>query len=381
MREWIKCVVVFVVLSAITGCAGRTTGRAEVEGDSLYVPRYAAGFALRSVGKSSILSVKNPWQGAQNIDMEVFISRNGESAPVGFDGVTLCGPLRRVVCMSSSYVAFIDAIGCVDAVAGVSGVRFITNDKIRQRQAEGLVKDVGYDTNLNFELITSIEPDVVMIYGVAGENTMLSDKLRELGINVIYIGDYLEESPLGKAEWIVAIGEMFDRRAEAEAIFDGVESEYNLLRESAVGAQTHPKVMLNAPWRDTWFVPGDRSYMVRLINDAGGEYAAAGVDSQVSRPISGESAFVIASGADIWLSPNQAGSIADVVALNPNFKDIPAVKNRRVYNNTKRNTAEGGSDFWESGAVYPNVVLRDMIIMLHPELTKEGSLYYFKQLE
>lgn len=378
--KFLNYIAVCVALVVAVGCGQGKKSSSELSLDTLYVPKYASGFEILNVGSSSVIKIKNPWQGAQNVEMQMFLSRNGEDAPKGFEGITVCAPLKRVVCMSSSYIAFIDAIGCVDAVKGVSGARFITNEAVREAHACGEVKDVGYDTNLNYELIAALKVDVVMIYGVAGENSSLSSKLGELGINVIYIGDYIEQSPLGKAEWIVAMGEMFDQRDKAQQLFEQVEKEYNALCQKVKDVDERPSVMINAPWRDTWFVPGDRSYMVRLINDAGGVYACRGEDSQVSRPISGESAFVLASSSDVWLNPNQATSIKDVVALNPNFKNIPPVRSGRVYNNTRRNTPDGGSDFWESGAVYPNIVLRDLIAILHPQLADSTQLYYYKQL-
>lgn len=379
--RFLNYIALCVALVVAVGCGQGKKSGSKLYMDTLYMPGYASGFEILSVGSSSVIKIKNPWQGAQNVEMQMFLSRNGEAAPEGFEGITVCAPLKRVVCMSSSYIAFIDAIGCIDAVKGVSGVRFITNEAVRQAHTRGEVKDVGYDTNMNYELIAALKADVVMIYGVAGENSAMSTKLGELGVNVIYIGDYIEQSPLGKAEWIVAMGEMFDQREKAQQLFGQVVQDYNALCKKVKDVDERPCVMLNAPWRDTWFVPGDRSYMVRLINDAGGVYACRGEDSQVSRPISGESAFVLASSSDVWLNPNQATSIKDVVGLNPNFKTIPPVRSGRVYNNTRRNTPDGGSDFWESGAVYPNIVLRDLIAILHPKLADSAQLYYYKQLK
>jgi iron complex transport system substrate-binding protein len=333
-----------------------------------------------------VLSVKNPWQGAENVEMSLFLSRGGELPPAGFEGPVVEAPLKNVVCMSSSYVAFIDAIGRVDVVRGVSGAQYIFNDSVRARYDAGLVRDVGYDSNLDFEAIAALNPDLVMMYGLYGDNTAVTRKFDELGIKYIYIGDYVEQSPLGKAEWLVAMGEMLGEREKAEELFRSVERSYaetvdEIARHVKLLSSNTPKVMLNAPYRDTWFVPGDRNYMVRLIGDAGGDYVCAGVDSDKSRPISGESAYIFASRADVWLNPGQASTRAQLLAENPRFAEIPPVLSGRVFNCIARSTPGGGSDFWESGAVRPDIVLKDIVRIFYPDVLPEHELYYFRRVE
>ena len=133
--------------------------------------------------------------------------RDSAKAPADFAGQAVKAPVRHVVCMSSSHVAMFDAIGQVRRVSGVSGIDYISNPYVREHRLCGEVRDVGYDTNLNFELLAAMRPDLMLLYGVTGENTVVTGKLRELGIPYVYIGDYVEESPLGKAEWLVLAAE------------------------------------------------------------------------------------------------------------------------------------------------------------------------------
>lgn len=394
----------FVLASALAGCGGRGGNRGSADTtdilaglDTIYAPQYAAGFTIFSHGNSSILSVRNPWQGANGVQINMFISHNGELPPAGFDGITIAAPLRKVVCMSSSYIAFIDMLGELDAICGVSGARYISNTDIAHRYAIGEVRDVGHDTHMNYEVLAALDPDVVFVYGVAGENKQVTRKMDEMGIPHFYIGEYVEQSPLGKAEWLVAFGEMFGRRGQATERFGRIADEYNRVHKLVVDyynfaeklASSHgrkntivrPGVMLNAPYRDSWFVPGDRSYMVQLIGDAGGRYVCAGEDSDQSRPISGESAYIYAASADVWINPGQVASMQELKGLNPRFADIPSVRNRRVYNNNRRTTPGGGSDFWETGAVRPDIVLKDMVKVFRPEVLPNHELYYFQHLQ
>ena len=352
------------------------------KGELLYSPRYATGFEIRAIGEhSSVLTIKNPWQGAEGIEIDLFIGRNGELPPEGFVGAAIEAEPSKVVCMSSTYIALIDTLGYISTVRGVSGAGYVSNPTIRAAHAAGSVADVGYDAAVNYETIVAMQPDLVMIYGVAGDNSAMTKKLDDLGIAHFYIGDYVENHPLGKAEWVVAMAEIYGCRERGEKIFEGIASRYEQLSSLASESEQKPSVMLNSPYRDTWFVPGDRSYLVTLINDAGADYACAGNDSTVSRPISTETAYIYASRADYWLNPNQANTLAQLRAENPKFGDIPAVCNGHVFNCTARSTPEGGSDFWESGTLRADRVLADLIAIFHPEIAPDEGGYYFIKLK
>lgn len=366
----------------LCGCTGAPA--VHLSGEEAYAPRHAEGYSIYATdGASTVIELRNPWQGGDSVRTQLFVSRGGELPPDGFDGVTVAAPVRQAVCFSSTHVAFLDALEATQIIQGVSGAGYISNEKVRERYRRGDLRDVGYDSNVNYELLTALRPDIVFVYGVGGENNTLTDKFRELHIPFVYIGEYMETTPLGKAEWLIPFGELIDRREEAAALFAGIERRYDSLRTKAAAMVGRPSVMLNAPYRDVWFVPGDRSYMVRLIADAGGSYVFAGEESTVSRPVNGEAAWRAARRADVWLTPNQARSIDQLKAQNPKFTEIPCVAARRVYNCTRRSTPEGGSDFWESGALYADRVLRDILLCLHPEAAVAGEeeMYYFERLE
>ena len=273
MKQFAILIAVLTGLLA-SGCGGSATRSAADFTVEIYTPEYASGFDIRGTGKdaATLITVRNPWQGAGNVEQHLLVLREGAKAPAGLDAQIVKAPVRHVVCMSSSHVAMFDALGEVRRVSGVSGIDYISNPYINEHRYCGEVRDVGYDTNLNFELLASMRPDLVLLYGVTGENTVVTGKLRELGIPYIYIGDYMEESPLGKAEWLVVAAELCNIRDKGAETFRGIAARYNALKARIAGAAggSRPKVMLNTPYRDTWFMPSSRSFMVRLIEDAGG---------------------------------------------------------------------------------------------------------------
>ena len=385
MKRFQTLLIAFTVLLA--ACGGSRSASVEDFSTGLYTPEFASGFDIRGTdgGRSTLLTIRNPWQGAQQVEQHLLLLRDDEEAPAGFGGTAVRLPIRRTVCMSSSHVALFDALGEIRRVAGVSGIDFISNPYIQNHRLCGEVRDVGYDTQLDFELLAALRPDLVLLYGVTGENTIVTGKLRELGIPYVYMGEYLEESPLGKAEWIMAVAEMCDCRERGDSVFRQTAARYDRLARRiehhlSQNNAVRPRVMLNTPYRDTWFLPPARNYMVRLIRDAGGE-AFTGTDSgNASQPVELEQAYLLAAAADAWLHTGACRTLDELKLQNPKFADLPVVRRRMVYNNDRRRTPAGGSDFWESGTVRPDLVLRDLATILHPELGAD-SLVYYQRLE
>jgi iron complex transport system substrate-binding protein len=279
---------------------------------------------------------------------------------------------------------------------------------VAARVVSGDVAEVGWAGNYDLETILALAPDLVLTNSAPGTDVAgaqdgeLVSRLAGMGIRCFGVGDWLEATPLGRAGWIVPIAELCGLAEEGEARFVQIESAYNeLAARAAEFTATHahrPEVMLNAPYRDVWYAPGDDSYMIRLIRDAGGEWVCRGTAGTQSRPIDIEQAYVAMGRAEVWLNTNHYSTMAELLADNPRFAATPPVVAGRVYNNNARMTAAGGSDFWESAVVRPDVVLRDLITILHPEalspaeaLSATGSLpdagdagntlYYYKKLE
>ena len=367
-------IVLFIVSTLFISCENSATLR---QTEPIYTPRYATGFSIErdKANGEVLLCVKNPWQGAENIRY--------------YYPIDTLSPAKRIITMSSSHAAMLDAVGCSDCIVGLSGCRFVYNSDLCKKIAEGKISEVGYDTNFNFEKIRSLRADAVLLYGVSGEAKMITDKLNELHIPYIYIGEYLENNPLGKAEWVVALAYICGVGEKGLEFFKGVEERYNTLRNQKHRSAYRPRVMLNLPYRDSWFMPPHNSYMVQLIEDAGGTYILTENGkrktenenlSTQSTPISLEEALVLAMKADFWINLGQISSKEELCAVAPRFAEVDAIKFGRLYNNTKRTNESRGSDFWESGCVRPDLILADLIKILHYE-TPTDSLYYYKKME
>ena len=375
MKKIYTIILCFMALTLCVSCLGEMASPATEFTNIVYQPRHATGFLIaEDEAHNRLLRVTRPWQGEELKEQTLAIFNSAEEAQ-GYKGQYIVGPAKRVVCMSTSHVAMLDAVGCVDAIVGLSGKDYVMNETIAQRTE---VLDVGYDSNLDYEALLSLHPDVVLMYGITAENSAQTAKLRELNIPYIYLGDYTEQSPLGKAEWVVAVAEIVGVQEAGIATFSEVEQRYLEVKGSISTEGRRPKVMLNTPYQDVWYMPSDDSYMVQLIEDAGGEYIYKGNNpTGGSRGIGLEEALTLVGSADIWLNPSQCLTLEELRRSVPHFANCGVVERGDVYNNNHRRSPKGGSDFWESAIVRPDRVLSDLKIIMEGG---EDELYYHHRL-
>ena len=375
-----QSIYTFILFSLLflTSCISNKKTSLEAFNQDIYTPEYAAGFKILGSTnvQSTLIQVFNPWQGAKEVEMSYFISRNGEQAPTGFTGPTIPAGAKRIVCMSSSYIAMLDALGQVNRIVAVSGIDYVSNPYILAHKDS--IKDMGPE--MNYELLLGLKPDIVLLYGIGDAQTAITDKLKELSIPYIYMGEYLEESPLGKAEWMVVLSELTDSREKGIEIFSEIPKRYLSLKALTESVGQCPTVMFNMPWNDSWVMPSTKSYMAQLVADAGAEYIYKENSSNSSTPIGLETAYGLIQKADYWINVGSATSLDELKTVNPKFADAKAVRERTVYHNNLRLTPTGGNDYWESAVVRPDMVLRDLIHIFHPELVPD-SLYYYRHLE
>jgi len=365
-------------LLLLASCVSNKKTSLEAFNQDIYTPEYASGFKILGADnvQSTLIQVFNPWQGAKDVETSYFISRNGEQAPAGFTGPTIPAGAKQIVCMSSSYIAMLDALGQVDRIVAVSGIDYVSNPYIIAHKDS--IKDMGPE--MNYELLLGLKPDVVLLYGIGDAQTAVTDKLKELSIPYMYVGEYLEESPLGKAEWMVALSELTDSREKGIEIFSEIPKRYQTLKDLTASVEQRPTVMFNTPWNDSWIMPSTKSYMAQLVNDAGADYIYKENTSNSSAPIGLETAYGLIQKADYWINVGMASTLDELKAVNPKFTDAKSVREKTAYNNNLRLTATGGNDYWESAVVRPDIVLRDLIHIFHPELVSD-SLYYYRHLE
>ncbi len=267
------------------------------------------------------------------------------------DTLEVDAPVRSIVCMSSSYIGFLDAIGCDSVATAVSGLAYVSDPEV---QAHAV--DVGYDAALDYETILKLRPDLVLTYAVSAVEPPYLQKLRDLGIRTAVIHEHLESHPLARAEYIKFFGLLTGHKELADSLFADIRDRYlSLVKET----DTPKSVLVNIPYADQWYIPGGDNYMTRLIQDAGGTVLGAVPGRFESSVISVEKAYELAQEADCWLNPGWCATKAQLRSVHPLFADFP-VLGKSVWNNTKQSTPGGGNAFWETGPAHPDLILEDL---------------------
>jgi iron complex transport system substrate-binding protein len=370
-------ILYFIMSFLLSGC--RPPVRNDASGNGANA--YARGFQMEKNGSVTRLTVFNPWEKADRISLDYFLLKKGRAVPDSIrEKHVIRVPVSRVVCLSTTHLAFLDALAEQESVVGVSGKQYVFSPGLKSRIDNDEVADVGYGQNLNYELIVHLDPDVVFVYGVDSDVTGHIRKLEELGIPAVVISEYLEETPLGKTEWIKFLGAFFQKENMAADYFRKTETEYHRLKKLVSEKKASPEVLVGSPYRDAWWVPGGRSYLANLIADAGGNYPGRKNDSRESYVISFENALAWGGQADVWINMGNMASKQDIIASDQRFEHFKVLKEGRVYNNINRMGEHGGNDFWESGTVHPDVILRDLIHIFYPGLV-DGEMIYYKAIK
>ncbi|HNR28145.1 MAG TPA: ABC transporter substrate-binding protein [Bacteroidales bacterium] len=341
-------------------------GLSEGDIDYIYKPRYANNFYIVREEGEKVLYLTDP------------VTYNTTRHVVN--------KVRNVVCLSSTHIAYLDAINETSSIVGVSGAQYIYNKNIRK------AVDLGYESAIDYEALLQLKPDIVFAYAIHGESADYIEKIKQLGLNVVQIPEYLENHPLGKAEFLVAFASFFDKELMAIEQFSKISHTYleycKLAKEtvttqnpaeSANGGFEPVKVLVNAPFKDVWYVPGTDSHLQILVKDAGGMILGSKPGVKTTA-MSVEQAYLYAQQADFWINTNQYEDLASLARLDPRFAEAPAFRNGNVWNNNLRSTPEGGSDYFESGAVNPHLILADLIAIFYPQALPKHMFNYYRKV-
>ena len=377
------CAILLIPVIFFCSC-GKGSRQAEGMQNKTAASVYSASrFRIDDFNGFRRLTVFDPWQNSKGNELVYYLVPHNMPLPDSISETQVVRiPVKRIVCMSTTHIAMLSALGEAGIIVGVSGTGLVYDSLIRAAVAGGRIPDVGYESNLDKELIVSLRPDLLMAYGVGASSAEYLRKLSEMGVKVMYNADYLEEHPLARCEWLKVFGILTGREAEADSLLREVVAAYSSLADRVRSAvKDKPDVLLGAPWEDVWYISPANSYTGRLISDAGGRYLFDDLTEPNSVPYSVEAVFRRATEADLWFNPGTAESLNDIAVSDHRMTRLPVFASGSVWNNRNRMTPSGGNDYWEGAVVHPDLLLRDIVSILHPELLPGYKQLYFKRLE
>ncbi|MBN9379517.1 MAG: ABC transporter substrate-binding protein [Chitinophagaceae bacterium] len=344
------------------------------------VIRYAQGFTIDYYDGYKLVHVLDR-EGGKTDTLEYLLVERGHAVPSGHPHAQVIPiPVTSIVAMSSTHIGIADFTGVADRIIGLGSLQYVNSPIVRANIKTGKTVQVGMDANLNNELLISMHPGLLMASSNPDASTGQYKVLMRAGIPVVMNAEWLESTPMGKAEWVKLMAAFVNKEAVVNKKFDSVAKAYDDLVQLGSKAKTHPRVIIGMPFKGTWYLPAGDSYMAHFIKDAGGDYKWAGIKGTGSLALSFESAAPEALTADYWMNIGPDNSRQEVASRDTRYTSFKSFKTDRLYNSNKRTNDLGSNDYWESGGVNPHLILEDMISILHPELLPDHTLIYYKQL-
>lgn len=342
---------------------------------------HATGFSVEYHRHYKTVTVREPWQDADR-SFTYTLLQCGTPVPDGVDpDRVITVPVRSIVALSTTHLPPLDRLGVIDRLVGTGSADHISTPSVRDRLASGDAIEVTRNLSTNLEAIIGLAPDLVMTHSIGDPSSDVYPKLTEAGLNVVLNAEYVERSPLGRAEWLKFMALFFNREAEANELFATIEQEYLAVAESAKSVAVRPTVLLGFSYQGTWYVSGGRSYGAQLLTDAGANYLWSDSTASVTIPLDFETVYEVAAAADVWLNMNPAWPTrAAAIADDPRYGQFQAWQRDRMYNNTATTNETGGNDYWETGLLEPQVILADLVQIFHPELFPDRQLVYYQKL-
>jgi len=352
----------------------------EIRTDSLRI-KYAKGFTIQELNNGNkLVEIGYPYQGATSGYRYLLVQKGNEIPKHEPDVEVVVIPIESIVCTSTTHIPMLDYLNETDKLIGFPTTDYISSEKMRKRIDEGKVKDLGVDKGMNIEELFLLKPSMVMGYAMRSDLGQLK-KIKELGIPVILNAEYLERHPLGRAEWIKFVSLFFHKEKEADSVFQIVEEEYLTTLALANASTSKPTVMSGIVYGDAWFMPGGKNYAATLLNDAGCDYLWSDTESNGFLEIGFESVFAKAKDADLWIGVGTFKSLKEIEASERRYALFKPFKEKNIYSYNARQGAKGGSEFLELGYLRPDIILKDLVKIAHPELLHEHRLYFHKKLD
>ena len=365
---------IFLILAAaltVAACGNSRGDDRDTATDSVMTA--ARGVAVEHCDGYTLVRVANPWRKGEVLHTYVLVPRGMPMPDALPEGTVVRVPLERAVVYSSVHAGVMKELGAMGAVRGVCDAQYYTMPEVLSGLADGSIADCGNSLSPTIERLVALKPDAIILspfqnagYGV----------LANIGVPIIECADYMEHTPLGRAEWIKVFGELLGKSALADSIYRATVESYSALTRLTAGVKERPKVLSETIYSGVWYVPGGDSYMAHLFADAGASYPWSDDHSSGSLSLHFSQVLERAQDARFWLiKPAQHMSYADLEASNQLYARFEAFKQRRVYQ-----CVTGETSLFTDFPFHPDVLLRDVVAIFHPQLLPGYEPRYYQPL-
>jgi iron complex transport system substrate-binding protein len=378
MTRFFKIILLIVLAFPLMQC------KKEVNQQKNNIPKneiqYAKGFSILNHEGYSVITVSNPWPKANKSYTYILKEKNGIVPDSLNQFPVILVPIKNIVVTSTTHIPSLEMLGVEKTLVGFPNLNYISSEKVRALIDAKKVKELGANQALNTEVLIDLQPDVIIGYGLDNNNPTL-DNLQKNGLKVLLNGDWNEQSPLGKAEWIKFFGAVYGKQELANSLFSKIEKDYLQTLEIAKRGTSHPTILAGDIYEDKWYLPQGTSWGCQLLKEAQGNYLWAETTGTGSLSLSFETVLVKGKNANIWITSGQFGSLQEMLDANPHYAQFKAFQNKNVFSFSGRKGKTGGVLYYELAPNRPDIVLKDIVKILHPELLTGYKPFFFEKLK
>ncbi|AXT19681.1 ABC transporter substrate-binding protein [Flavobacteriaceae bacterium AU392] len=342
--------------------------------------KYAKGFSITKHEAYKEIKVTSAWPASEKT-FRYLLVKKGNSLPKQDKNTHIIQlPIQSVVVMSTTNIPSLEYLNVDSLLVGFPSTDYISSEKTRANIDSGKIKDLNNDLELNMELLLELAPELVIGFSVNGNNKTL-DQIEKFEIPVVLDGAWTEQHPLGRAEWIKFIAAFFDKEEEANTIFKTIEADYLEAKQTALNVKEKPIVFSGSTFKDVWNIPGGKSFVAKYLEDANTEYLWKDTDNTGSLQLNFENVLERAKEAELWIGAGSFENKAQMASKNKGYTYFDAYKNNKIYTYTNKIGAKGGLLYYELGPLRPDLILKDIISISHPQLLPDYESFFFKVLK
>jgi len=374
-RKFLAYCLVIILGIFFVGCQSKAThNTAQKVTNSV---RYAKGFALYKHKDYTKLVIKSPYPNAKE-QFEYYLVKEGIHPDIK-NGIIITIPLKKVVVTSTTHIPMLTALKVEKTLVGFPNLKYISSPSVRSLIAQNKIQELGNSTQLNTEVLLNLKPDVLIGFSMQSVNKTYTT-IEKSGIPVILNGDWLETTPLGRAEWLKFFGALFNKNELADSLFNNIVSDYNNAKKIALKATHKPTILAGVLYKNVWNLPAGESFVAQFLKDANTDYYWQNSKGRGSLNLSFETVLNTAQNADYWLAPSNYTGFDQLKKSNQHYAKFKAFKSQNIYTFALTKGATGGVIYYEEAPLKPNVVLKDIIKITHPDLLPDYTPYFLKKL-
>jgi iron complex transport system substrate-binding protein len=379
MRFSFYKVILFAILFSFIGCKKNEKIDTPTDVNTANSIHYAKSLAIHKHEGYTVVTVSNPWPDAVKDFTYILKEKNG-IVPDSLKKYTeISVPLQSIVVTSTTNIPFLEMLSVEKSLVGFPHTDYISSEKTRALIDAGSVKNVGQNEKLNIEQLIELAPELIVTFGIDNNNPSI-ENLQKSGLKVLIQADWMEQSPLGKAEWIKLYGAIFGKEKEADILFENIVKEYNSALALVADKKPTSTVLYGSMYQDQWFVARGSSWVAQFMKDAKADYLWKDLEGTGSLGLSFENILDKAKTANFWIASGSFKSLSELETANPHYSQFDAFSNKNIYTFEGKMGATGGTIFYELSPSRPDLVLKDYIKIFHPELLPDYTFTFATKL-